>query len=287
MPEEGVLREAERSPALVEPRRVPALHLVVLGHLGVDEEERHAADVHAPHLEPRLAPEHGYRELERLAVDAHARHRHRLRVVHDPVLELPSGGVEALPVVAAAVQEPDCDHRQPLVGRLLERVAGEHPEPARVDGERGVDAVLGAHVRDRPLQRRTGPRRLGELGGDLHRERQHTRLQLFVALRVRARGGPEVGEELHRVPAGEIPAVRVYLAEDVLGTAEPAPAVVVGDRRERLQAGREVVGEVGRTLRDVRRAGSRREVCAWLFHHRCRVRRMRSLAMLAEGRRHE
>ena len=76
---------------------------------------------------------------------------HAVRVGVDPVLVLPAGGVDALAEVAVAVHEPDGDQRQRPVGGLLEDVAGEHAEAARVDGQRAVDRVLRAEERDRAL----------------------------------------------------------------------------------------------------------------------------------------
>ena len=67
-PEQRVLREPDRAVALVEPRRRPAAGGVVLGQLGVDQVERHAAHVDAPDLEPGLAAEDVDRELQRPAV---------------------------------------------------------------------------------------------------------------------------------------------------------------------------------------------------------------------------
>ena len=50
---------------------------------------------------------------------------------------------------------------------------------------------------------------------------------------------------------------------------KPAPAVVVRDRRERLQPVRQVLGEVGCPLGDVRRAGGRPEVVCRVLHRLC------------------
>ena len=79
--------------------------------------------------------------------------------------------------------------------------------------------------------------------------------QLGVALGRLLRRGPEVVQEAHRVLAGELPAVRVDVAEDGGAVARPAPAVVVGDPRERLQARREAVGEDGGARLEVGGAG--------------------------------
>ena len=56
-PEQRVLREPDRPVALVEPSCRPATGRIVLGHLGIDQVERHATHVDAPDLEPGLAAE--------------------------------------------------------------------------------------------------------------------------------------------------------------------------------------------------------------------------------------
>ena len=57
----------------------------------------------------------------------------RLRVDRLVVLRLPPGRVDALPEVAAAVEQADADERDAELGRGLEVVAGEDAEAAGVD----------------------------------------------------------------------------------------------------------------------------------------------------------
>ena len=99
-----------------------------------------------------------------LAGDERAGHAVGVRV--DPVLVLPAGGVDALAEVAVAVHQADGDERQRPVGGLLEDVAGEHAEAARVDGQRPVDGVLRAEERRGGVvgDRRLLERLLGERG---------------------------------------------------------------------------------------------------------------------------
>ena len=243
-PEQRVLREPDRAIPLVEPRRRPAARRVVLGQLRVEQVERHAADVHPPDLEVGLAAEDVHGQPQRPAVGAgHARHRQALRIVLDPVLLLPPVQVEPLAEVAAPVEEADRNQRQGLVARLLEDVAGEHAEPARVDRQRGVDAVLRAEERDRPVDPRSRPRRSREVGVHLRGERQCAVADRRIARRALLRGRPEVAQEPHRVLVGELPAVRVDVAEEGGAVAGPRPAVVVGDSRERTQGLGQPLGE--------------------------------------------
>ena len=105
-------------------------------------------------------------ELQRLAVAAvDERHRQLVRVVVEPVLLLRPGQVEPLNEVAAAVEEPDADHLQAAVARLLEHVARQHAEPARV--ARAATRGRRTRPRSRRRSRRTaapGDRR--RAGGD-------------------------------------------------------------------------------------------------------------------------
>ena len=177
------------------------------------------------------------------------------RVPGLPVLLLAPGGVDALSKVAAAVEEPDADHRQRLVARLPEEVAGEDAETARVDREGGVDAELGAEERHRPLDPRPRGVWAGEIGVHLRSQRLDPLQEHGVTLHRLLRGRPEVAEKANRIRAGQCPAVGVDVAEDRRPVAQPAPHVVVGDRRERLEAVRELVGEMRRAGLEVGRAG--------------------------------
>ena len=62
-------------------------------------------------------------------------------------------GVDRLAEVAVAIEQPDADERQGHVAGGLHVVAGQDAEAARVDAERLVEAVLGAEVGDRAVER--------------------------------------------------------------------------------------------------------------------------------------
>ncbi len=90
-PEQAVLGEAHGAVALVEPARRPACDGVVLRQLGVEEQQRHAADVDPPDLEgDRLAGDLDRREQRRSVGRGDAGHRKVLRVVRRA--STPAGG---------------------------------------------------------------------------------------------------------------------------------------------------------------------------------------------------
>ena len=94
----------------------------------------------------------GHRQRAALRV-LDAAERQPAQVVVGVVVLLVAVGVDRLAEVALAVEEPDADERQGHVAGRLHVVAGEDAEAARVDAERFVEAVLGAEVGDRAVER--------------------------------------------------------------------------------------------------------------------------------------
>ena len=235
--EQHVLRQARVLVADVEPRRDPLRRLVVLRALGIEQVERDAADVDAPDLRRDLVVDDRHRDRDRLAVVARdERGGQAVRVGVDPVLVLPAAGVDALAEVAVAVQQTDGDQRPRPVGGLLEDVAGERAEAARVDRERAVEAVLGGEVGDRALG--CGDlvaARAREVGADALLQRRGAGEQVAVARRGDQAVGRGLLEQLHRVLGDLLPAVRVDRREGLRAVGIPGPAVVVGDPGEDAQ----------------------------------------------------
>jgi hypothetical protein len=124
-----------------------------------------------------------------------------VRVVCEPVLLLPAGQVEPLAEVAAPVDEADADQQQRLVARLLDDVAREDAEAARVDRKRHVKAELRAEERHRTRDARSRSRRALEVCLDPRRKGGDPRHQPFVALDRQLGRRPQVGQE----PDGVLP----------------------------------------------------------------------------------
>ena len=153
--EHELLVQAHLAAADVEDVRDRAVGVVVVGDVGVEQQDRDPADLDDPDGGEQLAAGQRHADRERLAepVERAAQRQARELVVRVRVLLVPVG-VDRLAEVALAVHEPDADQRQGHVRRGLHVVAGEDAEAAGVDAERLVEAVLGAEVGDRPVELR-------------------------------------------------------------------------------------------------------------------------------------
>ncbi len=151
--EDHLLVQAHLAAADVELVRDGAIGAVVLGDVGVQEQERHAPDLRQPDGGLDRATRELDRDEDRLAVvvgDAQERQAGGV-VVGVGVLLVPVG-IDGLAEVAVAVEEPDADEREGHVRGRLAVVAGQHAQAAGVDAERLVEAELGAEVGDRAAQ---------------------------------------------------------------------------------------------------------------------------------------
>ncbi len=214
----------------------------VLVDVGVEQVQRHPADVGAPHL----GDERPAAQLDR---DAHPVARgdgHGVRVEVGVGLLLPAVAVERLAEVAVPVEQADADEGHAEVAGGLEVVAGQHPEATGVLRERLGDAELGREVGDAPQ----GPVGLGpglepaglvevaaELGVDLGEEAQERRV-VGQGVEPVATDQPE---QPHRVVDGGVPGIGIDPAEEVAGLRVPGPPEVDGE----LFESRELLGEAG------------------------------------------
>ena len=149
--EQELLREPHLAAPGVEDVGDRAVGEVVLRHVGVEQEERHAADLRHPDLAPRPRGPAAARDAARSrpVVPAAGRTGRRCEVVLRVDVLLAAVGVDRLAEVAVAVEQADGDERQPEVAGALQVVAGEHAEAAGVERQRLVDAELHREVRDR------------------------------------------------------------------------------------------------------------------------------------------
>ena len=140
-----VLRQAGDGIGLVETGGDPALHRTVARYVGVQQKERYPADVHTPDVSRDLGvvDRDSDRHWRSVGV-VHADCRQPLRIGVDPVFMLPAAAVDPLAEVALAIHEPDGDHRDRAVRRLLEEVASQYAQASGVHRKRDMYPVLRA-----------------------------------------------------------------------------------------------------------------------------------------------
>ena len=154
-PDEDLLADAVLGVAAVEAVGDLAQVGVVVLDVGVEQQQRHAADRGHPHPRPQHAAlGHGDVDEDRRALGVGEQvQREALRVERRVGLLLPAVEREGLPEVARAVEQPDRDQRHAEVGGGLEVVAREDAEPARVVRQHLGDAELHREVADARRQR--------------------------------------------------------------------------------------------------------------------------------------
>ena len=162
--EDHFLADAHVHVAAVEAGRDRAVFRRVLRDVGVEQVERHAADLDAPDAELHLAAGERHSDEQGRAVVADLRDQRQVEeVVFRVALLLPAVHGEVLAEVALAVHEADADERQAEVAGALEVVAAEDAEAAGVDRHALMDAELGAEVGDAEVRRQRD--RGGRSGG--------------------------------------------------------------------------------------------------------------------------
>ena len=159
-PEDDLLAETHPPSPYVEDAGDGPVGGVVERDVGVEHQHRHPPDLHLPHRRvhdsPREVDGHGEGPP---GGRLHGQHGQPDEVVVGVDVLLEAVRVHGLAEVAGAVEEPHPHERDAQVARRLAVVAGQDPEPTRVDPERLVDPELHGEVGDRPLDlRRVAPR---------------------------------------------------------------------------------------------------------------------------------
>ncbi len=103
----------------------------------IEQEQRHSADVSAPHLHRDVVAASRHTNLQGPpARVCNPHHRQALGVGIEPVLVLPPRLVESLLERTLRVQQPEAHRGDALVRLLLQEVAHQHAEAAGVDRQR-------------------------------------------------------------------------------------------------------------------------------------------------------
>jgi hypothetical protein len=234
--EQQLLVQAVVAAAAVEPVGDLALGLGVELDVGVQQQQRHAADLRPPDLRVQGAAGQLDGDVHGRAVGLRQqREREAVRVQRRVALLLPPLGVERLLEVAGPVQQPDAEDRDAEVGRRLEVVAGEDAEPAGVLRQHLGDAELRGEVGDRArrrLQRLVPARRrqvVAQVGVRLLEPRQEGGVPRERREPLRA----DLAEQADRVVPDGLPGLGVDVAEQVERGGVPRPAQVHHQLRER------------------------------------------------------
>ena len=147
--QDHLLVQAHLAAADVQDVRDRAVGSVVVGYVGVEQQERHTADLREPHRAPHRPAGHLDADRQRPAVArCHAGQRQALRVVVGVSVLLVAVRVDRLAEIAVAVEQANAHERDRHVRSGLQMVAGEHAQAARIDAERLVEAVFSTEVGD-------------------------------------------------------------------------------------------------------------------------------------------
>ena len=265
--DEDLLADAVLRVAAVEAVGDLAQVGVVLLDVGVEQQQRHAADRRHPH--PRAQrPAAGHRDADQ---DLLARgvgeqvQRQALGVERRVLLLLPAVERERLAEVAGAVEQADRDQRHAEVARRLEVVAGEDAEPARVVRQDLADPELHREVADRRRQALRGaalvPARLAEVGAQILGALLHAADEPGVLGQLGQALGTDLAEHPDGVAAAGAPDRLVDAREQVLRGPVPRPAQVHRELLEGRESGRELGtdGEATQSLHVTGAYGSTRD----------------------------
>ena len=239
--EDQLLVEAHLATADVQDVGDRPVGLGVLRQVRVEQEDRDAADLGDPHRDVQVAPRqldgHRQRQARRVLDPAE---RQAAQVVVGVVVLLVAVGVDRLAEIALAVEQPDADRRQGHVAGGLHVVAGEDPEAARVDPERLVEAVFGAEVGDRTLERlavaalEPVPGAVGHVAVEVGQDVVVLGQEAWVVEQARPVGRP--ADDRDRVPVAR-PRRSVDGAEQAARARMPRPVKVVGQASEAFEPG--------------------------------------------------
>ena len=162
--EQHLLAQPVLGVAAVQPVGDGADDLAVLLHVGVEQQQRHAADLGDPDAGgQRLVAGQPDLDLgDRAVLLAQQRERQAVGVEHRVGLLLPAVAGQRLAEVAVPVEQADADDRHAEVAGGLEVVAGQDAEAAGVLRQHRGDAELRGEVADRraaaPVSRATSLR---------------------------------------------------------------------------------------------------------------------------------
>ena len=236
---DDLLRETMLGAAAVEPvSDVAGLRVVVVA-VGVEHQQRDAADGGHPDGGEDLPPGDLHADLLRVPGGIQqAGHGHFVGGQHRVAFLLPPGGVQPLPEIPEPVEKADPDQGQAEVGGRLQVVAGEDSQATRVLGKHLADAELGGEVADArgrslvlggvALEPQVG----GEVVDQIVVEETHVTGEDVVGRELLDPFGTHRGQQFHGVLSHLLPELRVDGPEKIPGLLVPRPAKILRQRIE-------------------------------------------------------
>lgn len=241
---EYLLLDAVILVAAVQPVGHPTQLRVVVGDVGIEQQQRDASHLGDPHPCPQN-PRSGHRHMDqhrRVAVVGEQPQRQTVRVEGRIAFGLPAVGSQRLAEVARAVEQSDTDQRQSQVGGSLEVVAGQDSEPAGVVRQHLGDTELHREITDARRQSTSlgqlvlVPERAGEVVVQIRLGGVQLGQEALIGrefLETRRCDGSQYG---HRVALEFGPQQWIDVLEQILRRRVPRPPEVCRELGEGIQA---------------------------------------------------
>ena len=206
--------------------------------VGIQKKQITSTHVHAPDFCPDEPAARFDLYRNSLAVGSNRKlHRQMANIRLQVFFLLPATGVERLPEIALAVKQADANQGDAQVGRALNVIARQDPQPAGIFGNRFVQSELSREVRDRARPQHAGVARApGPIGFEVFELCAAGRCVIDPAMKhqfacsaldLRERNFAQHG---HRIVIKLPPAHWIQVAEQAGRIVVPGPPDIAGQR---------------------------------------------------------
>jgi hypothetical protein len=235
--EQDLLLDAPVTAAAVEGFGDVLGRFVVVGDVGVQEQQGHPADLRPPDVgtqDPRPR-KHDLDDSSAAIGLTQQGQRHTVRIEHRVGRLLPAVAIERLLEVAGLVEQADPDDRHTEIGSRLQVVAGEDAQAAGVLREDVGDAELRAEVGNRGRRLQVGlggpalvPAGFGHVGVQVGAGRRNPGDEVGVVGQCGEFLGGQAREQANGVGVDLRPADRIDAAEELACVGVPGEPQVAG-----------------------------------------------------------